>query len=314
MPKNKDTIEPIDADFEDVTDAVLIGKNIKIPVASHKANFKEVFGVDVDYYVLKDKQRLISKTGMASAIGQKSPRGNTFLRVMERQNISKHVSAELREKIENPVIFQSLDLSAKPSHGYDATILIDVCNAIIRAEQAGDLMPSQRDMFLQAQIINGASAKGGIVFLGDKLAGYDAGRQEYIELYKQFIREEAAKYEPEFSNEFYDLFYRLYGLEKGKYKNHPQFFAGLTRKYVYQPLANSNGAILENLDAKNPIIYKGGRKYKMFQFLEDVGVKALRSHLGQIIGIGKVSSNNAEFKKNFTKAFGNQIELDFEGK
>ncbi len=311
--KKEEIIEPLDGDFDDVAEIIVTKEHGKIPIATHVANFKEVFGFDVDYYVLADKQRLISKTGMASAIGQKSPRGNTFLRVMERQGIAKHVSAELRKKIENPVIFQPADLSAKPAHGYDATILIDVCNTIIQAERSGDLSPSQRDMFLQAQIINGASAKGGIVFLGDKLAGYNADRQEYIELYKQFIRDEARKYEPEFSDEFYDLFYRLYGLEKEKYKNHPQFFAHLTRKYVYQPLANSNGAILENLDAKNPVIYKSGRRYKLHQFLEDVGVKALRNHLGQIVGIGKLSPTNDAFKRNFAKVFGKQGELDLEG-
>ncbi len=312
MPKDDDIIEPINATFDEVSSAIIQEKSDKLPIATHKANLREAFGVDVDYYVLKDKRRLISKTGMASAIGQKSPRGNTFTRVMERQNISKYVSAELREKIENPIIFQYQDTSAGlPVHGYDATILIDVCNVIIAAERNGALAPSQRDMFFQAQIILGATAKGGIIFLGDKLAGYDSTRQEYIELYKQFIKEEARKYEPEFSEEFYDVFYRLYGLDKDKYKNHPQFFALLTRKYVYQPLANSNGAILENLDAKNPIIYKSGRKYKLFQFLEDVGVKALRNHLGQIIGIGKLSDNNAEFKKNFNKVFGKQTEFDF---
>lgn len=311
MPPKDRIIEPIDGTFDEVADAMIVSKEL-IPLATHRTSFQKVFGVDVDYYVLKDKRRLISKKGMAAAIGQKSPRGNTFMRVMESQNLSKYLGATLQEKINNPIVFQPNDAGAALSHGYDATILIDVCNAILTADRAGALQPSQRGMVMQVQIILGATAKGGIIFLGDKLAGYDANRKEYIELYKQFIREEARKYEPEFPDEFYDIFYRLYGLDKSKYKNHPQFFAQLTRKYVYQPLANSNGAILENIDEKNPVIYKSGRRFKLHQFLEDVGVKALRNHLGQIIGIGKLSGDKDKFKRNFEQVFGSEPEFELD--
>jgi len=39
---------------------------------------------------------------------------------MGRQNIAKHVSAELREKIDNPIVFQPIEPGAKLSHGYDS--------------------------------------------------------------------------------------------------------------------------------------------------------------------------------------------------
>ena len=48
------------------------------------------------------------------------------------------------------------------------------------------------------------------------------------------------------------MIYRLYGLKRRNPKSfqHPRFFSKFIRKYVYHPLANSRGAILESLDEK----------------------------------------------------------------
>ena len=42
-----------------------------------------------------------------------------------------------------------------------------------------------------------------------------------------------------------------FGVPRGEKKNHrPRFFSKFIRKYIYEPLANSNGAILEQIDAE----------------------------------------------------------------
>ena len=114
---------------------------------------------------------------------------------------------------------------------------------------------------------------------------------------------------------------RLYRQKKGGTPNkggrHPQFFAGFIRKYVYTPLADSKGAILEMLDEKNPIVSKGKRKYKMFQFLSEIiGLPAFRAHLWQVVGILGSSRTKAEFDRSFNRVFpasGTQVELLLEG-
>ena len=80
---------------------------------------------------------------------------------------------------------------------------------------------------------------------------------------------------------------------------------GFIRNYIYEPLANSNGAILEMLDEKNPVVYvNGGRRYKMFNFLSDViGMPKLKAHLWQVVGIRNSVRNKAQFEKNFRNAF-----------
>jgi hypothetical protein len=57
-----------------------------------------------------------------------------------------------------------------------------------------------------------------------------------------------------YPDKFFDMIYKLYGLKRKNPDStkHPQFFGKFIRKYIYYPLANSHGAILEHLEQKNP--------------------------------------------------------------
>lgn len=290
-----------------------------MPNYTHTANMKKAFGVDVDCYVLDDsagRMRVIGQRGMTSALSIKGAGSTGFMRTMSSKSLSKYINPELRGKIDNPIEFGSF--SGGPGKGYKATILIDVCKAISAADQAGELAPNQKNLAVQAAIIVNASAKFGIDNLIDKLTGFDDTRENYIEAFKVYVREEAAEYQKQFPKDFYEACYQVYGLEWKQGKNHPQFFAYLTRNYVYSPLADSNGAILENLDKQNPVIKKpdgngGYRKYKLFQFLEDVGMAALQNQIGQFIAVARLSRNKYEFKRNFERIQGRPVQMTLPG-
>jgi hypothetical protein len=115
-----------------------------------------------------------------------------FIRFLGGTKISSHVGAELTMKLENPFIFQGV--SAGPNlppspivHGYDVTILIDICKAIIEAESAGQLLARQANIARQAHLIVGASAKAGIKGLAYALAGYNPSAQEVIDAFKLYV-------------------------------------------------------------------------------------------------------------------------------
>ena len=48
---------------------------------------------------------------------------------------------------------------------------------------------------------------------------------------------------------------------------------------------------------------------KLHQFLSDIGVKALRQQLGQLLGIARISKNKNEYEGFFKKLFGQQRDL-----
>src|SRR4051812_36109132 len=123
--------------------------------------------------------------------------------------IAPYLGDELTQRLNNPIVFQGVGLGAKQAvHGYDVTILIDVCKAIVKAESEGKLLDRQANLARQAHVILGASAKAGIKQLVYALAGYNPSSEEVIVAFKIYVQEEARKYEPEFPNELYMQWHR----------------------------------------------------------------------------------------------------------
>jgi len=280
--------------------------------ATHRGNFEEQLGIDVECYVLDDadKTAVISQTGMARALGLSS-RGNALPRFLANKVMSETVSAELKQKVENPLKFQwsGGGAGAPPPatiHGFDSSLLIDICNAVIASEDK--LGPRYSNVAKQAHLIVGASARLGIKGLVYALAGYNPTTEEVIAAFKLYVLEEAKKYEPEFPNELYLQWHRLYALavpERGK----PWYFKYLTVNHVYVPLAKSNGKLLALLRA---VKARGGdRQKKLFQFLNDIGARALRMQLGRILEMAESSPDRHAYERKIAERFGGQQEFEF---
>jgi hypothetical protein len=281
--------------------------------ATHKGSFLKDFGIDVDCYVLDDatKTPVISQRGMGQAIGF-SRRGSRLTVFVKSKTMDGYIGRDLREKIENPLIFQLPGAAAASpvsaqANGYDATVLIDICNAILAAKADGKLSGSRYDkMIEQARIITSASAKNGIRQLVYALAGYNPTAEEVIAAFKLYVREEAREYEKEFPDQLYAEWYRLYQLPKPQ-KNRPWKFKHLTIEHVYVPLAKSNGKIYQLTQALRAA--SNDRWKRLHQFLSEVGVKALRTQLGQTLGIAQVSDTAEQYEANIQRVFGDQRDL-----
>jgi hypothetical protein len=173
----------------------------KAPKATHKGSFKEDFGIDVDCYVLDDDQKtaVVSQRGMGAALGLGQTGGAKLPRFLDGEKVAPYVGPELGQKIRNPIVFQLSSPASNqpitPIYGYDVTILIDVCKTIIKAQEDGGLLKRQAHIARQAQVIVNASAKAGIKGLVYALAGYDAKREDVIQAFKFYVREEAREYE-----------------------------------------------------------------------------------------------------------------------
>ena len=278
-----------------------------VPEAGHQGTL-EIGDRKLEVYVLEDGRRLLHKRVMGHALGLKSAGGNAFMKMISSQGVRSQLTEDLVQKIQNPVIFRAFN--GDLAHGYEASVLIEVCEALIKARESGNLTKRQTFLAIQAEMILRAAAKLGIIALIDEATGYSDNKRkdEYRALFQEFLRDEFGQWEhEEYPDKFFDMIYKLYGLKRKNPDStkHPQFFGKFIRKYIYYPLANSHGAILEQLDQKNPTVYvNGGRRYKMYQFLtEKVGLPALRAHLWQTIGIGLVVNDSPAFDRAFYKAF-----------
>lgn len=281
--------------------------------ASHKGNFKNEFGFDVDCFVLDDEQKtaVISQRGMGAALGL-GDKGKDLPRFLKGQKVSPYVGGEVAQKLANPLIFQWAPPGVKgltpKVYGYDVTIMIDLCKAIIAADDAGKLLPRQKNIAKQAHVIMSASAKAGITGLVYALAGYDQTKQEIIAAFKRFVRQEARDYEKEFPSQLYEEWHRLYQLPKPQ-RGRPWKLKDLTLQHVYIPLAKSDGKILALL-RKAQRASESDRATMLHQFLSEVGVKALRTHLGRLLGMAETSSDLATYEGHVAAKFGVASQLN----
>lgn len=281
--------------------------------ATHKGNFQEDFGIDVDCYVLSDEKKtaVISQRGMGAALNL-GEGGRALPRFAAGRVASIALGVELLEKIANPLIFNgsTVVLGGAPTgaiHGYDVTLLIDVCKALVTAQSQGKLLSSQANIAKQAQIILNASAKSGIRGLVYALAGYKPEVEEVIQAFKLYVQEEAKKYEQEFPNELYTAWQHLYQIPLPK-RGKPWQFMHLTVKHIYYPLAKSNGRILDLMRALKS--QDGDRKKKLFQFLNEVGARALRMQIGRVLEMAESSTAPADYEAKIVERFGGQQELE----
>lgn len=287
----------------------------KPPRATHKGNFKNEFGLDVECYVLGDENKtaVITQLGMGEILGLGSG-GSRLPRFVFNKTMSEYLWPELREKLENPIVFY-IPIAGQPNgsgvkaNGYEAGVLIDICRAVTQAESDGKLTKSQVNVARQSSIIVNASAKAGIENLVYALSGYDRTKQEVIEAYKRYVADEAREYEREFTPELYEQWYRLYGLEK-PVRGRPWAFKYLTIDHIYNPLARSEGKVFSL--AKSLKNEKGDKQDKVHMFLSEVGVKALRTQIGKITGIAMVSNTREEYEKFIDEKVIGQKRIDFE--
>lgn len=279
--------------------------------------------------VLNDGTRVLSERALAKAFGAKrggshwrrlreNPDGANLPIFLSASNIKANINKDLASSLGRRRIYRS-KRGAAAAYGIEASLLPKICDVLLNMRERKALKGMQVPIGDQAEIIMRGLAHVGIVALVDEATGYieEKRKEEYRELFRDFIREQVREYEKEFPAQFTDNLYRFYGLSKGAPGRHPQFFGKLTRRYIYEPLADSKGAILEMLDEKNPVVReKGGRKYKMFSFLTDtIGLPMFRAHLWQVVGIMNAARNKREFDRSFIRAFpkaGKQFELSLD--
>jgi P63C domain len=184
--------------------------------------------------------------------------------------------------------------------GYDASILVAVCNVWLKAREKGALQKQQLPKVQQAEVLTRALAETGIVALIDEVTGYQKVRpqnalQAYLEM---VIRKELAAWATKFPDEFYENIYKLKGWKwPGMSKNRFSIVAHYTKDLVYSRLGPG---VLEEPEKKSQRNEKGYRPNKLHQWLaEDVGNPMLAQHLHAVMMFQRLAIANGYSWKRF---------------
>lgn len=263
--------------------------------------------IEIPCYVLEDNRRVIVQAGMIAALGMKkggsSHKGGTRLaKFVSQDRINQYCRKGLVEGTQEPVKFRTR--SGTLALGFEATILADICDAVLAARKAGRLTEKQQHIADRAELLVRGFSRVGIIALVDEATGFQEIRDRLAlqEILDKYLRKEFAAWASQFPAEFYRQIFRLRGWEwKGMKVNRPQCVANYTKDLVYARLAPG---ILKELQARNPVQENGRRKSPMYWWLtEDVGHPALAQHLHAVVGLMKAADSWDQLMKMINRSF-----------
>ncbi|MBU1150450.1 MAG: P63C domain-containing protein [Proteobacteria bacterium] len=292
-----------------------------LPKVTHRGVLKiPALDMEIPCFVLDDERRVISGRGMTTAIGMKG-RGQGIARIAGHRMLEISDNNNLPVAIQTPIKFRGGSPKINtPSDGFEATVLQELCEAILRARDKGLLKTEQEIRYGQyADILMRSFARVGIIALVDEATGYQVIRPRdalnaYLEL---IVRKELAAWAKTFPDEFYENIYKLKGWRwPGMQKNRFSIVAHYTRDLVYERIAPG---LLQQLEARSPKNRNGHRKNKFFQWLtEDIGHPILAQHLHSLIMFQRLALSNGHGWNRFLRMVdkvlpkkGTTIELPF---
>lgn len=271
--------------------------------------------LSIPCYVLEDGTRVFSGRGIQKILGSTATSGKWLEKFVNSDEISPYLAVKktgissVLDKLSSPIKFYrpSAGGSQSETYGYEVTLLIDICDAIISSSETGKF--NDESIIKNANIIIRAVAKVGIIALVDEATGYDKekkrAKDELQKFLTQFLSDEASKWVKTFEDSFFEMIYKMRGWNWNMTNKRPGVVGQWINNIVYERIAPLT---LSTLNDKKPKNEKGYRKDKHHQFFtEDIGKPKLKEYLASVEALGRASNYNWDiFMELLDRAFPKQ--------
>ena len=269
--------------------------------------------IEIPCYVLEDETRVLSQRGVLGALGMSEVSGSRtigahrMVEFLSGNALKPHCDTDLVVRTRNRIEFIPVR-GGRTAFGYPATLLVDFCNVILEARNAGSLQPNQLHIADRCELLIRGFATVGIIALVDEVTGYQRFREQraLAVILEKFIAKDLQPWTKTFPYEFYEEIFRLRGWDGPRGVKRPSVIGHYTNDLVYARLAPG---VLDELKEKNPPTDSGRRKHRHFQwFTRDIGHPKLKEHLIGVIVLMKASPNWTVFKRHLARVYPNPPE------
>lgn len=291
---------------------------------THKAEYGspdrplKIGNLEIPCYVLEDGTRVLVQRGMIKALGMSYGGGretggaDRLTQFTGGKALKPFISAEIVARTENPTKFKLPN--GTTAYGYEATLLPDICNAVLEAREKGVLQKQQEHIGKQCELLIRGFAVIGIIALIDEATGYQEVRdQEALQqILDRYLTDEWAKWTKTFPDAFYKNLFRLKNMPYPPASGHkPSYIGHWTNDLIYKRLAPG---VLKALRDKNPRLATGSRGHKHHQHLtSDYGTPELKKLLDNEIFLMEGCRTWTDFYRKLNRSaprYGDTIPLD----
>ena len=258
--------------------------------------------IEIPCYVVEDETRVLSQRGVTAGIGLNPDAGFRMPQLMASRSIAKYVSADSMPALKHPVRFKN-PVGGGIALGYPATLLIDICGAILACRRAGTLSPVHVHIAERCERLLHGLANVGIVALVDEATGYQDVRAQraLAKILEEFIAKELQPWTRTFPYEFYTEIARLKGWPPLYSMKRPSVVGHYTNDIVYERIAPG---LLEELRKVNPTLPTGRRQQRHHQwFTPEFGHPRLKEHLAAVTALMRAAPNWPAFQRSLQRAF-----------
>lgn len=247
--------------------------------------------VEFECYVLSDHRRVLKQREVVRLISGGRESGN-LTRYLERNPLYK------ADMLTGRTVQFRVPGSPSLATGYDAELLVEICELYLDARAQGKLMDSQLRLATMAEIIVRACAKVGIIALIDEATGYQKIREKRaLQLKLQaFIADDIQEWARTFPEEFWFELARLEGVRYAG-RNRPMRWGKYVMAFVYDSIDPDVGKELRRINP-NP---QHGKNHH--QWLREFGRERVTIRIHEAIAIMKLCDNMDEFKRKFARVF-----------
>jgi hypothetical protein len=264
-------------------------------------------GTQIPCYVLEDETRVLTIGGLSDGMGL--ARGGSMIAGMNRlelfisrNRISPYVSTKLAERIHSPIIF--LTPAGKKAYGYDAEILVELCEIVLKARQDGVLQTQQQKIAQQCEVLMRGLARLGIIGLVDEATGYQyfRARNALEKILDKWLIKELQPWRRQFPNDYYQRIFELNGWEYDPDSlAKPGVIGHWTNDIIYDRLGPGIREQLHEYSGRNA---KGRLNHQLHRFLTNShGIPELQSHMAAVVALMKAAKNWEQFKELLQRVF-----------
>lgn len=261
-----------------------------LPYSMFRGNVK-IGDMNVECHVLNDLRRVLTQREVVRVLSGGRESGN-LARYLSRNPLFQDDFAS------GPMIQFRVPGVATIANGYEATLLIEICETYLEARDQRLLKPSQLKLATQAEIVMRACAKVGIIALIDEATGYQEVRAKHALQIKlqAFIADEMQEWARMFPDEFWFELARLEGIHYSP-RSRPLRWGKYIMMFVYDAIDADVG---RQLRTKNPNPHFLQNHH---QWLKKYGQDKVRSQIDKVVTIMKLCENMDEFRAKFARVF-----------